>query len=128
MTSLGLYYRTLRHTRASQLLWRARYLLERRRAGRRTAGPWRWNLDGPPRVREDLPFPPIPHLHTPETAAAGLHTGELCHLNKAVNLGREHLDWQLGTVAKDRLWVATLHYHEWAYRLVEAVVRDANAN
>jgi uncharacterized heparinase superfamily protein len=67
-------------------------------------------------------------LHTPENEADRLQAGEFCHLNKAVNLGQERRNWRLGPVAQDRLWVATLHYHEWAYRLAEAVAQNPNGS
>jgi uncharacterized heparinase superfamily protein len=124
MKSLGLYFRTLRHSRADQLVWRARYLLERRGSAVRTPRRWQWQSTRAPRLHDDFPELPIPHRATPNDAAALLFAGEFRHLHKSRNLGIHQPDWPLGSIAKDRLWVVTLHYHEWAYRLAEAARDD----
>jgi uncharacterized heparinase superfamily protein len=48
-----------------------------------------------------------------------LARGEFLHLNQSRLLGISPTDWQLGRVDQDRLWVVTLHYHEWAFSLAE---------
>src|SRR5437868_1902356 len=116
---LGTYYRTAGHTRWSQLLWRARYALERRRNARRAASGWRWPGARPPAVRDDFPDVPLFRRPSPEGAdgLALLERGAFSHLNQTHELGREAPDWRLGAVTADRLWTVTLHYHAWAYDL-----------
>src|SRR5262245_15128767 len=118
MPNLGRYFRTLRHTRASQLLWRARYALERKRSVKEPPEKWCWKADRLPRLEED--FPSVPMLPCQEfdgqDVLALLEDGTFRHLNRSRRLGRDRPDWLLGNVHKDRLWTVTLHYHEWAYR------------
>ncbi len=127
---LGLYYRTIRHTRLSQLLWRVRYILERRRRfGPQVAACWRWPESRSPRIRHD--FPNLPVLHTKENCAetvAELARGEFRLLNQSKQLGRDSPDWRLGTITTDRLWTITLHYHRWAYDLACIATKGANAD
>ncbi len=40
--------------------------------------------------------------------------------------GRERPDWRLGSVATDRLWTITLHYHAWAYQLADVAARNGS--
>ncbi|MHB1421811.1 MAG: heparinase II/III domain-containing protein [Gemmataceae bacterium] len=124
---LGLYYRTARHSRWSQLLWRMRYNLERRRKLRpRTVARWRWPEAHSPRVRTD--FPDIPLFEA--TGSGGPHGAEelgrgvFRFLNQARTLGRERPDWRLGAISAERLWTVTLHYHAWAYELAESASRS----
>src|SRR5262245_55887697 len=78
MRNLGLYYRTVRHIRATQLLWRARYAWERSRAKKHALDRWRWAANRLPRVRQDFPTVPILHrtAHCGEDALASLARGE----------------------------------------------------
>jgi uncharacterized heparinase superfamily protein len=102
---LGLYFRTASHTRWSQLLWRVRYSLERRRTlSPRTISRWRWLELHNPRIRTD--FPDIPLF--------ALRVGNDDPL-LALRAG-----WRLGPITKDRLATITLHYHAWAYELADA--------
>lgn len=122
------YFRSVRHTRFSQLIWRVRYMLERRRKlGRRRAARWQWTEAHAPRLRPD--FPTLPLLHGygeigPEMASQ-LRQGRFCFLNQSRQLGRESPDWRLGAIAADRLWTITLHYHAWAYELAKAADETA---
>jgi uncharacterized heparinase superfamily protein len=122
------FYRTVRYTRLSQLLWRIRYQLERRRkVGAHVAARWCWPKKCPPRLRDD--FPDLPVLHTPENhaeAVGELARGEFRFLNQDRSLGRECPDWRLGAVAAERLWTITLHYHAWAYDLARAATKGAD--
>jgi uncharacterized heparinase superfamily protein len=125
----GVYYRTVRHTRLSQLLWRIRYQLERRRkVGPHLAARWRWPGRRPPRLREDFPDLPVMHntRNSTETVAE-LARGEFRLLNHPHSLGHESPDWRLGAVTAERLWTITLHYHAWAYDLARAAMKGANA-
>ncbi len=127
---LGTYYRTLRPTWWSQLLWRARYGLERRRElGPRRAARWRWPEARAPRSRED--FPDLPLIHATETipeVVAELERGEHRFLNQTRHLGRERPDWRLGTIGTDRLGTITLHYHRWAWDLAHEAAKGAKAD
>lgn len=129
---LGTYYRTARYTRWSQLLWRARYALERRRP-LCTDGTTRWvRKEGkPPRLRDDFPDIPLFHLADPDAAQTAdlLRRGVFFHLNQAEEVGRERPDWRLGPVASERLWTITLHYHAWAHNLARVATGElASAN
>src|SRR5579883_466891 len=105
----GIYYRTVRHTCWSQLLWRMRYSLERRRKlSPRTISRWRWPEARNPRIRTD--FPDVPLIATRAGSDASL---------LAPRAG-ECPDWRLGPITKDRLRTITLHYHAWAYELADA--------
>lgn len=125
---LARLFRTVRHLRPSQLLWRARYGLDRR-----------WNRSRPPTppdlepFRRDLrarseSFPDVSLFHRAgpvgEAALDGLARGEFTHLNRTFALGRDRPDWRLGEVGQARLWTITLHYHEWAYALAEIGATD----
>jgi uncharacterized heparinase superfamily protein len=122
MMGLGTYYRTARYTRWSQLIWRARYALERRRP-LRSDGTTRWVCrDGKtPCLRDDFPDMPLFHTAAFDAAQAAdlLRRGVFCHLSQAKDVGRERPDWRLGPVASDRLWTITLHYHAWAHHLAQ---------
>src|SRR5579883_711733 len=120
--SFSTYYHTACHTRWSQLLWRARYTLERRRNVRaRRLRRWQWAGSQAPRRRADFPAIPVDHL--PATRGAEgltlLEAGTFQHLNEARVLGRQRPDWRLGPIRAGRLWTITLHYHAWAYALAE---------
>src|SRR5947209_3065471 len=119
---LATYYRTARRTRWSQLLWRARYRLERGWRPGTGHARWRWTGERAPRLRTDFPDVPLFHRGVPEGLAgvAVLGQGVFSHLNQSRALGCEETDWRLGPVAAERLWTVTLHYHGWAYDLAEA--------
>src|SRR5689334_5590176 len=104
--TLGTYYRTARRTHWSQLLWRARDTLERRRrVPPRSLAGWRWPGSGTPPRRGD--FPEVPLFHRPPPGGAA-------------GSGGGPPEWRLGRVAVDRLGTITLHYHAWAYGLAES--------
>jgi uncharacterized heparinase superfamily protein len=128
---LGTYYRTVGHTRWSQLLWRACYLLERRRPLRqRAVSRWRWSANRPPRVRED--FPSLPLIHDAKIEAPGTpiepKRGEFRILNQTLLVGHERPDWRLGAISANRLETITLHYHAWAWGLAQEATQGANAD
>jgi uncharacterized heparinase superfamily protein len=57
---------------------------------------------------------PLYHsFFTSEELKNGIFT--IHHQSK--KLGGSKIDWCLGPCKKDRLWIVTLHYHEWAYVL-----------
>lgn len=113
--------RTLGHLRGSQLWWRARYTLERRRPlGPGELRRWQWSAERAPRLRAD--FPCVPAVEgepvADEQFVRQLAAGVLEHLNDERELGPPgKIDWQLGNRASARLWTVTLHYHRWAYQL-----------
>jgi uncharacterized heparinase superfamily protein len=113
-------FRTVRHLRASQLLWRCRALAERRWRASRARQPAAAIFD---RWLAADAFPDVPDFH--RIAPAGdelvrdLARGHFTHLNRTVDLGRDEPDWHLGDVSSHRLWTITLHYHGWAHALAE---------
>src|SRR5208337_2497978 len=117
MFSVGRWWRTVRHLRAGQIAWRLWSLAERRLP--LTPSRWAWPGPAVPRVRTD--FPDVPLLLRAGCSGtdvlAGLTGGVFRHLNQTRTLGREHTDWLLGPVSRDRLWAVTLHYHAWLYEL-----------
>lgn len=120
----GRLLRTVRHLRYSQVLWRTRYLLERRL---NIQTPLPVSTDSPPAVTtrlDRLRCIPIFHRHGPVGSAAVdlLDRGDFRHLNLTRSLGSAPVDWQLGPTSQHRLWTVTLHYHEWVYALAEAAV------
>jgi uncharacterized heparinase superfamily protein len=120
--NLGQLLRTTRRLDWSQLVWRARYSLERRRKlSRRAAVRGRWLQNESPRLRSN--FPAIPLFHRlgpplPEVVLL-LRNGVFYHLNQGRHLGSQRPNWPCGPVAAERLWTVTLHYHGWAYDLAE---------
>jgi uncharacterized heparinase superfamily protein len=120
---IGCYYRSASHTRLSQLIWRAHYMLARRRKlGQQIARRWGWLGARSPRLRDDFPSLPLP-LRAGERGLENvveLTRGEFRFLNQNQQLGRQRPDWRLRTITSDRLWTITLHYHGWAYDLAEA--------
>lgn len=108
-------WRTVRHLRVSQVLWRLLYAAERRLARVLPRGRWAWRSPGLPGLRGDLPSVP----RTPTSALRGtpavdeLARGVFDLLNRRGEIGRERPDWQLGARSEDRLWTVTLHCHEW---------------
>ena len=115
----GRTLRTLRPLRWSQLAARARIALFGRR---RASAPER-----DPAVAAELPALPEPHA----VDVSGLPEGRFRHLNLERALGLDPVAWPLGDPREQRLWVVTLHYHEWAPalaserpELLERLLRD----
>jgi len=120
----GRLLRTVRHLRYSQVLWRTRYLLERR-LNLSTAAPIADNALPTVTTRlDDLRQIPLFHRHGPvgKEAVDLLEQGRFRHLNLTRDLGIGPTDWQIGQTTNHRLWTVTLHYHEWVYSLAEAAV------
>jgi uncharacterized heparinase superfamily protein len=116
---LGLRLRTLQSFHGSQLAARARIALLGRR---RVAAP-----EGELAVAGAMPE--LPERHAVDVS--GLAAGRFRHLNLERELGAGPVDWLLGDVREQRLWVVTLHYHEWAPALaardpalLERLLRD----
>jgi uncharacterized heparinase superfamily protein len=120
---LGVYFRTARHLRWTQLLWRTRYTWERSRTLRVDASHSAWRETRPPQVRDDFPDVPLFHHPNLDPAAtlASLTQGVFHHLNQSRYLGHEQPDWRLGSLTEDRLWTVTLHYHAWAFDLARII-------
>ncbi len=112
--------RTLRFLWPSQLAWRGRYFLERRRPAR--ASTWRWpDASRAPRLRADLPHVPTLHtrcIHLTDVAQL-LERGELTLLGQTRTLGLAEPDWRLGPITEGRLWAISLHYLAWLHDLAE---------
>lgn len=123
--NLGRYWRTLRHLKASQWLWRMRYAAERKfpllTGEGQAKGEPAPAIQPPPGKEKSaaLHFCSSAHGSDAENLAAQLSRGEFEHLNLCRTLGYERTAWLLGPCHKDRLWTVTLHYHQWAYRLAE---------
>lgn len=119
--------RTLRHLRGSQVLWRMRYTLERRRPLSSTrAARWAWHVSQAPRVRTDFPDVPLmdaADVH-PGEAFDLLAAGKWRQLNLAQRIGCQQPDWQLGSRQRNRLWTVALHYHQWAWLLAQFAGED----
>lgn len=115
----GRTLRTLRPLRWSQLAARARIAL----CGRRRV---------PLPAREPAiagEFPALPEADAVDVS--GLAEGRFRHLNFERALGIDPVAWPLGDPGQERLWVVTLHYHEWAPalaserpELLELLLRD----
>ncbi|HTN01969.1 MAG TPA: alginate lyase family protein [Planctomycetaceae bacterium] len=120
--------RTMRHLRSSQVLWRARYALERRLPIAWTAPPAdrdpedAFAQNNIPRLRPSFPGVPLFHRAGPVGAKAveALTRGDFEHLHRTVRLSRRDPDWREAGVEAGRLWTVTLHYHGWIYDLAEA--------
>ncbi len=70
-------------------------------------------------MSDDFPqLPPADSLvRTGRELIDQLSQGKFVHLNKAMHLGFDRPDWKLGPQHEGRLWIITLHYHEWLYCL-----------
>lgn len=120
----GRLIRTVRHLRYSQVLWRTRYLFERRLNFHTVSPIEDSSLPGVTTRLETLRQIPIFHRHGPigEEAVDLLEQGRFRHLNLTRELGINPTDWLIGQTSDHRLWTVTLHYHEWVYTLAEAAV------
>jgi hypothetical protein len=120
--------RTIRHIRASQLLWRCRAVADRKRPAPRLRQPDPAAVE-PQAVGVD--FPRVPEFQ--RTGLAGgdlvreLERGRFTHLGQGIDVGRDRPDWRLGDVGSDRLWTITLHYHGWAHALAEVAAEGGAA-
>src|ERR1043165_540634 len=125
---LATLFRTVSRTHWSQLLWRVRYHMERRRgitSGRATR--WSWPETRLPFLRDDFPEVPLFHREPQgelETFTA-MRQGIISHLHESRSVGREQPDWHLGSVRSGRLWSIALHYHAWAYNLAELAALES---
>jgi uncharacterized heparinase superfamily protein len=104
---LGLTLRTLQGLHVSQLAERARISV----FGRRAVPAPRHEIE----VARGLPV--LPERHAVDVS--GLAEGRFRHLNLERRLGAGPVDWLQGDVREQRLWVVTLHYHEWAPALAD---------
>lgn len=120
-TRLPRLLRTLRHLKASQIFWRARYMLERRLAPPRIAGPSTAILTASESRMADR----VPLFHHPGQVGLPLveelERGRLTLLHQTLEFDPRDPDWRLGNVSSARLWTITLHYHGWIYALARVV-------
>ncbi|MFO1020999.1 MAG: alginate lyase family protein [Planctomycetales bacterium] len=111
--------RTVRHLRYSQMLWRTRYMLERRIG----SFPARIQLATAPSLRPFADFPAVPVFHRPGKTGTQLveqlSAGVFEHLNLSRALEIHPTNWLVQEATHERLWVVTLHYHAWVYGLAE---------
>jgi uncharacterized heparinase superfamily protein len=98
MTSIGLYWRTLRHLRFTQIAYQLYYRLVPARPARR--------LDGL-QPRSGLPALSFAAPVVP----AGLDAGTIAFLNQARPLRVDAIDWQ--AAAETKLWRYNLHYFDY---------------
>src|ERR1700685_1753724 len=127
------FFRTARHLRPSQVMWRGRYALERRARNffsrRNSLAALATGVV--PSLRADFPdgltalCDAVPEQSPEPELIDRLARGTFEHLNLARELGRPP-DWLLGHRNQDRLWIVTLHYHRWAYELAKVSSRDAD--
>jgi hypothetical protein len=113
--------RTVSHLRASQLLWRLRYALERRLPARRPASsgtpggsPVAIDTSALAAAVEAMPWLQG-SLSTAVENLRLLHGGTFRILHRDVPLGCPPGDWRLGNPESERLWIMTLHTQPWAY-------------
>jgi len=120
----GRLLRTVRHLRYSQVLWRTRYMIERRLNLTNALQISEQSLPDVTTRLEFLRGIPLFHRSGPigKVAVDLLSQGDFLHLNLRRSLGMNPTDWQIGQTEENRLWVVTLHYHEWVYTLAEAAV------
>ncbi|MCH7725848.1 MAG: alginate lyase family protein, partial [Planctomycetes bacterium] len=129
LTALTRVYRTARHLRLSQVVARMQ------RACRQTVK--RVPVYSVPRRISDLVNDEchsianqLPSSHPGAKGLeclALLEQGCFRHLNESVDIGLQRPNWHLGPVSENRLWVVTLHYHQWLYELAR-IVEDDNSN
>lgn len=112
LDTLFRFLRTLRFLRPSQVMWRLRYLGQRRFPV--LAGQWKPSNKLAYHVRGDFPPLLLPELtDTQRETIFLLLQGRLRLLNVEKELTPDGPDWHLGPRTIGRLWTATLHYHEW---------------
>ncbi|MEX0884942.1 MAG: alginate lyase family protein [Phycisphaeraceae bacterium] len=118
LASAGRLLRTVRHLRASQLGWRVRYAVRRRREQRDGPGLRRVldRLAGNSRA-SDAPLPSV-HWPIPGDARARLEElerGELTLAGATLPFPGDGDDpWRLRDAGRShRLWTHQLHYHHW---------------
>jgi uncharacterized heparinase superfamily protein len=125
---VGTFLRTIRHLQASQMIWRARYAMERVGLAASPPSPPETLNAWEDQTGPGCGLPRVPVFHRPgpvgPEAVVMLGRGEFRHLNRTVQVGRESPEWGLGRVDSDRLWINTLHYHYWAYDLAEQASED----
>ncbi len=127
--SFARWLRTVRHLAPRQIYWRLRYTWERSGNLRRGTDGARWawpSSDRDPGVVESFPQLLAPRLSVEPSGdlLAGLDEGRLVLLNQERELGSPEADWRLGPRSRDRLWIITLHYHEWLYALAVLARED----
>lgn len=126
--------RTLSHLRASQLLWRLRYRLERRlhwsvaapsprHAGAVLAG----GTDQLRAAAGALPWLGQDAEAAPERTRL-LSDGVFRFLGRESRLGCPPVNWRLGDPDRERLWVMTLHTHSWAHDAALVAAGHAGAD
>lgn len=116
-TELPRFVRTVKHLRGTQVLARGRKLLASKLPSRPIVVP----QDVESLCVREGAFLSAGMPEPPDVDAAAfldsLERGEFFHLGEGRQVGRERPNWFLGEVQENRLWVITLHYHEWLYRL-----------
>ncbi|MBN1912294.1 MAG: alginate lyase family protein [Pirellulales bacterium] len=110
--------RTLRHLRLSQMWWRLCYRVEQSRPP--------GLIRAPVGLVVKTDFPEVPLVgHRAEDVQSELveqlQQGTFSCLGQSRQLGRKKTDWLLGERGNDRLWVITLHYHQWVWKLAALI-------
>jgi uncharacterized heparinase superfamily protein len=110
MTSIGLYWRTLRHLRFTQIAYQLYYRLVPARPARRLGG--LQPRSGLPALSFAAPVVP-----------SGLDAGTIAFLNQARPLRVDAIDWQ--AAAETKLWRYNLHYFDYLHWPVYPVATKA---
>lgn len=109
--------RTVRHLKLSQVYWRVRRSIERKRPPRNIQVPKQLTL------RTDTPNVPLFEKLNNQLILEELQHGEITLLGMQNTLGSANVNWRLGIQNHNRLWAVTLHYHGWLWQLA-AATRD----
>ncbi len=107
--------RTVRYLKFSQIYWRLRYRIGRRKPKVGPVGA----------VADVSDFPKVSEAKVysddqVQCLIEEVGRGELTLLNATREIGVESIDWRLGPQAVDRLWIVHLHSHGWVWELVKA--------
>ncbi len=121
-TNLMRVFRTVRHLERSQIIHR----------GANVARRWIDPLFAPRRGTDWMaldayaPSQAFPMAACEATARDVdlLEEGVFQHLNQAQVVGFDKPNWRLGKQTANRLWIVTLHYHQWAYELARLARRQ----
>ena len=124
MANIGRYYRTVRHLKPSQVLWRLRYWFEERRPRRHVAVRAPEHLDAGALARLRVVVQAFAdHAAPDEARIEALRRNEFSFLNVSAVMP-DRIDWQRDGVS--RLWLYHLHYFDYARTLADDAQRVAD--
>jgi uncharacterized heparinase superfamily protein len=109
-------FHSVRYLKPSQIAWRVWYTARRRFEQKPLTPPQSLTLAKP------LPIIPLAH-HAPawdQTTPDQLAQGQFTFFSQTFTLGASGaapIDWKLGNQSQNRLWIISLHYHTWLFKL-----------